>query len=134
MKKGIISMPNFDFETIDVPAMKVLASICPGCTINAVKASKVVGKYRLQVPQRIYNLPNISCNNRFCVSSPENKQRDVVAFFERVPFYETSVLPDCKGPSGCLCASTASGHIAMKIFGQTVVLGASKPFDALLLL
>mmetsp|Transcript_137522 Transcript_137522/g.293934 ORF Transcript_137522/g.293934 Transcript_137522/m.293934 type:complete len:603 (+) Transcript_137522:90-1898(+) len=95
-KKGIMSFPNFDFETVDVSQMKVLASIAPGCTVNAVKASKVVGKYRLRVPQRIYNLPDISCKNRLCVSNPQNKQRDVVAFFERVPYYESSVVPSCQ--------------------------------------
>eukprot|EP00418_Pyrodinium_bahamense_P100041 CAMPEP_0179025330 /NCGR_PEP_ID=MMETSP0796-20121207/7924_1 /TAXON_ID=73915 /ORGANISM="Pyrodinium bahamense, Strain pbaha01" /LENGTH=604 /DNA_ID=CAMNT_0020721337 /DNA_START=92 /DNA_END=1906 /DNA_ORIENTATION=+ len=94
--KGIISMPNFNFETVTIPQLKVLASIAPGCTVNAVSASMVVGKYRLHVPERIYNLPNIHCKNILCVSHPQNKQRDVVAFFERVPFYETSALPDCR--------------------------------------
>lgn len=94
--KGILSLPGFDFEQVTVPQMKVLASVAPGCTINAVKASRVVQKYRLSVPERIYNLPGICCRNEQCLSFPRNKQRDVVTYFERVPFYETSVLPGCK--------------------------------------
>merc|ERR1712190_419855 len=94
--KGITSLPNFDFETLTVAQLKVIASISPGCTVNAIRASAVVIKYRLHMPERIYNLPNISCKNELCISNPKNKQRDVVAFFERVPFYETSALPGCK--------------------------------------
>lgn len=94
--KGIMSLPNFDFQSLTVTQMKVIASIAPDCTVNAITNSAVVGKYRLRVPERIYNLPNISCKNKFCVSHPDNKQRDVVAFFERKPFYETSALPKCE--------------------------------------
>lgn len=96
LMKGIMSLPNFDFESITVPQMKVLASIAPDCTMNAVANSAVIGKYRLHVPERIYNLPIISCKNKLCISNPLNKQRDVVTSFERVPFYQTSVLPNCK--------------------------------------
>jgi len=96
MFKGIMSFPDFDFSVASVPQMKMLASIAPGCTMNAITNSEVVGKYRLHVPRRIYNLPNICCKNELCVSSPSMKQRDVVAFFERVRFYETSILPGCK--------------------------------------
>jgi len=94
--KGIMSLPNFDFTQVSVPEMKVLASVAPGCTINAIKGSKVINKYRLLVPERIYNLPNICCRNHLCVSAPANRQRDVIAYFERAPFYETSALPGCQ--------------------------------------
>jgi aspartate carbamoyltransferase len=96
MVKGIMSLPGLDFETVTVPQLKALASIAPGCTTNAVRDSAVIMKYRLSVPQRIYNLPNIRCKNERCISHPQNRQRDVVAFFERVPFYETSALPRCR--------------------------------------
>lgn len=91
--KGIMSFPNFEFEKVSVPHMKVLASVSPGCTVNAIADSKVVAKYRLSVPQRVYNLPNIHCKNKLCISNPQNAQRDAVAYFDRVPFYETSALP-----------------------------------------
>jgi aspartate carbamoyltransferase len=96
LMKGIMTLPNFDFQSLAVTQMKVIASIAPDCTVNAITNSAVAGKYRLRMPERIYNLPNISCKNKLCVSHPDNKQRDVVAFFERKPFYETSALPKCK--------------------------------------
>ncbi|CAK9095310.1 Protein PyrBI [Includes: Aspartate carbamoyltransferase (Aspartate transcarbamylase) (ATCase) [Durusdinium trenchii] len=73
----------------------MMASVAPGCTFNCVNDSKVVAKYRLQVPERIYNLPNISCKNSLCVSNPVNRQREIVAYLERVPYYVSSVLPNC---------------------------------------
>lgn len=94
--KGILSFPNFDFESLSVPQLKVLASVAPGCTVNVVKGSQVVKKFRLKVPLRIYNLPNIRCINQLCVSNPLNKQRDIPASFERTTFYETSAIPGCK--------------------------------------
>jgi len=93
--KGIMSFPNFVLESLTVPQLKVLASVSPGCTVNAVRGSKVVSKYRLSVPLRIYDMPNLGCKNELCISHPLNKQRDVKAFFGRVPFYRTSCLPDC---------------------------------------
>merc|ERR1712039_240860 len=96
LMKGIISLPHFDFSTLTVAQLKVLASIAPGCTVNTIVNSVVTKKYRLRMPERIYNLPNIHCKNELCVANPKNKQRDVVAYFERVPFYETSALPGCK--------------------------------------
>eukprot|EP00933_Yihiella_yeosuensis_P028905 TRINITY_DN22677_c0_g1_i1.p1 TRINITY_DN22677_c0_g1~~TRINITY_DN22677_c0_g1_i1.p1 ORF type:complete len:594 (+),score=90.69 TRINITY_DN22677_c0_g1_i1:116-1897(+) len=91
--KGIMALPNFDFASLQVTALKILAAVAPGCTINCISGSKVVAKYRVQVPTRIYNLPNISCKNSLCVANPVNKQRDVNPHFYRVPFYQSSVLP-----------------------------------------
>jgi len=96
MYKGIMSLPDFQFTSLTVADLKVIASIAPGCTVNIVSGSKVMKKFRLHMPEKIYNLPNIHCKNELCVSNPKNKQRDVVAYFERVPFYETSALPGCK--------------------------------------
>uniref|UniRef100_A0A7S4QEK2 Aspartate carbamoyltransferase n=1 Tax=Alexandrium monilatum TaxID=311494 RepID=A0A7S4QEK2_9DINO len=96
LRKGIISLPNFDFETVSLADLQVLASVAPGCTVNAITASAVAGKYRLGLPERIYNLPSTRCKNALCVSNPQNRQRDVVALFERAAFYETSALPGCK--------------------------------------
>lgn len=93
--KGILTLPGFDYKRLRVEEMKMMASVAPGCTFNCVKESKVVRKYRLEVPERIYNLPNISCKNALCVSNPENRQREIVAYLERVPYYVSSVLPNC---------------------------------------
>ncbi|CAE8641454.1 unnamed protein product [Polarella glacialis] len=92
LSKGIMTLPSYNLESLKVMELKILASVAPGCTINFVAGSKVVAKYRLEVPERIYNLPNISCRNGLCVSNPKNKQRDVYPYFERVPFYQSSVL------------------------------------------
>lgn len=93
-KKGLLALPDYDLSTVTVKEMKMIASIAPGCTVNAIRSSKVVGKFRLTVPERIYNLPkNIACKSSLCIANPKNKQRDVVSYFERVPFYETSVIP-----------------------------------------
>jgi len=81
LMKGIMTLPNFDFQSLTVTQMKVIASIAPDCTVNAITNSAVAGKYRLRMPERIYNLSNISCKNKLCVSHSDNKQRDVVAFF-----------------------------------------------------
>lgn len=93
--KGILTLPGFDYKSLRVEEMKMMASVAPGCTFNCVNDSKVVAKYRLQVPERIYNLPNISCKNSLCVSNPVNRQREIVAYLERVPYYVSSVLPNC---------------------------------------
>lgn len=92
LKKGLLSLPNFDLHKISVREMKMIASIAPGSTVNAVASSEVVGKFRLKVPERIYDLPNIGCKNKLCIANPKNKQRDVVPYFERIPYYETSHL------------------------------------------
>jgi len=94
--KGIMSFPNFACEGLTVSHLKMLASVAPGCTVNCIKESQVIRKFRLHVPLRIVNLPSICCKNTLCVSNPANKQRDISAFFERVPFYETSALPTAK--------------------------------------
>ncbi|CAK0911035.1 unnamed protein product, partial [Prorocentrum cordatum] len=58
-KKGLLALPDYDLSTVTVKEMKMMASIAPGCTVNAIQSSKVVGKFRLTVPERIYNLPNL---------------------------------------------------------------------------
>eukprot|EP00913_Durusdinium_trenchii_P029024 g27214.t1 len=90
--KGILTLPGFDYKSLRVEEMKMMASVAPGCTFNCVNDSKVVAKYRLQVPERIYNLPNISCKNSLCVSNPVNRQREIVAYLER----ESEYLYVCK--------------------------------------
>merc|ERR1719428_209037 len=101
--KGIISLPGVGIGDLSVPQLKMLASVAPGCTVNVVESSHVMKKYRLHVPERIYDLPNIACRRAACISNPKNGQRDVVTAFERVPFYETSALTctpaDGTGPS-----------------------------------
>lgn len=117
--KGLMALPGFDYKTVSIMELKVLASVAPGCTVNCIAGSKVVAKYKLQVPERIYNLPIVSCKNDLCVSNPQNKQRDVVAFMERVPYYETSVLPNCKATEFLyVCRYCRWPHVYENIFCQ----------------
>jgi len=93
--KGFMSFPNFPLDALTLTHMKVLASIVPGCTVTAFRADSMVCRYRLQLPERICNLPNTHCKNELCVSHPNNRQRDVFADFQREAFYKTSALPHC---------------------------------------
>lgn len=68
--KGIISLP--DILAFDEKNLKILAAIAPGCTLNMIKGSKVIKKYRLHTPPRIYNLEAISCKNENCISFPSH--------------------------------------------------------------
>jgi aspartate carbamoyltransferase len=68
--KGIISLP--DVMSFGERDLKKLGAIAPGCTLNLVHEHKVVKKYRLSMPPRIYGFDEISCKNESCISSPKN--------------------------------------------------------------
>ncbi|MFP4363274.1 MAG: aspartate carbamoyltransferase [Spirochaetia bacterium] len=76
--KGIISLPNIlDF---DEKQIKMLGAISPGCTINKIKEHRVLEKYRLHMPPRVYNFKEISCKNENCVSRAENSENILPEF------------------------------------------------------
>jgi aspartate carbamoyltransferase len=81
-KKGLISLPLIQKE-FDRKALKKLAALAPGCTVNIITDSKVQRKFRLHMPPRIYNFPSIQCANTNCVSHPGNMQREVQPHFIR---------------------------------------------------
>jgi len=66
--KGIISLPDVLF--FDDKVLKMLAAISPGCTLNLIKDGKVVKKFRLHTPPRVYGFSEISCKNENCISYP----------------------------------------------------------------
>jgi aspartate carbamoyltransferase len=66
--KGIIFRP--DAPELDRKDLKRLAAVAPGCTLNIVKDGKVVRKYRLHMPPRIYNFDDLQCSNEACISNP----------------------------------------------------------------
>lgn len=75
--KGIIALPNF--PEMERAIIKKLAAIAPGCTLNIINNHKVIHKYRIQMPPRIYNFVEISCKNPECISHPshhENAEAD----------------------------------------------------------
>ena len=78
LKKGIIAIPNLD--ELDSRKMKKLAAIAPGCTLNVVKNHCVVKKYRIELPPKIYNYPDICCKNDACISRPEYNENALTSF------------------------------------------------------
>lgn len=67
--KGLIAVPRH--KGLDQTQIKQLAAVAPGCTLNIIKGDKVVEKYRLNMPPRIYQFDEISCRNPNCISSEQ---------------------------------------------------------------
>eukprot|EP00754_Rhynchopus_humris_P009060 Rhum_TRINITY_DN13925_c2_g1::Rhum_TRINITY_DN13925_c2_g1_i2::g.65587::m.65587 len=98
LAKGVISLPAMAAADLDAEGLKKLAALAPGCTVNVVEGRRVVAKYRLRTPSRIFNIPSVQCKNEKCVSHEEQKQPDVCSDLLRVPFYVTSALK-CQLPA-----------------------------------
>eukprot|EP00906_Rhabdomonas_costata_P016177 RCo023216 len=76
--KGIISLPGQ--KPWSKPELKRLAAIAPGCTLNIVEQSRVVQKFRMHMPPRIYGFQDIHCQSEACVSHPVNLEHAVPEF------------------------------------------------------
>lgn len=70
--KGIISLP--DVLSFDKKQIKMLAATAPGSTLNIIKDSRVLHKYRLHMPPKVYNFDEISCKNENCISHPSHQE------------------------------------------------------------
>ena len=70
--KGIMSLP--DVLSFDDRQIKMLGAIAPGCTVNIIQNARILKKYRLHMPPRVYNFDEISCKNESCISSPVHFQ------------------------------------------------------------
>lgn len=81
--KGIISLP--DVTSFGERDLKKLAAIAPGCTLNLVRGGRVVKKYRLAMPPRIYAFDEISCKNPNCVSAPAHQEGLSPEFLRKTP-------------------------------------------------
>ncbi len=79
--KGIISLP--DVLSFDQRQIKMLGAIAPGCTLNIIKNARIVHKYRLLMPPRVYSFDEISCKNDACVSHPSHHQHVRPEFLRR---------------------------------------------------
>ena len=79
--KGIISLP--ETAEFDRAQLKMLAAIAPGATVNMIRESSVVSKYRLSVPPRVYDLPGLTCKNEECVSHESHHEPVVSEFIRR---------------------------------------------------
>ena len=76
--KGIIAIPNC--AAFEQHLIKKLAAIAPGCTLNIISDKKILHKYRIQMPPRIYNFSEISCKNPDCISHPSHHENADVIF------------------------------------------------------
>ena len=79
--KGLISIP--DLPDLGFKKIKKLAALSPGCSLNIVRASQVIRKYRLHMPPRIYNFAEISCRNPQCISHPDQHEGINAEFLRR---------------------------------------------------
>ncbi len=78
--KGIIFRPgSYD---LDRKQLKRLSAVAPGCTLNLIKDGRVIHKFRLYLPPRIYNFEDLACTNEACISNPEQNE-GVPAMFQR---------------------------------------------------
>ncbi len=78
--KGIIFRPGF-FD-LDHKAIKRLAAVAPGCTLNIIEDGEVKKKIRTKMPPRIYNFDDLMCTNDACISN-DTQSEHVGAMFLR---------------------------------------------------
>lgn len=77
--KGYISLPD---KYLSFKEIKKLAAISPNTTVNIIKDSRVVEKYRLQLPPRIYNFDEIRCKNENCITNPAHGENISASFIQ----------------------------------------------------
>ncbi|HUV08763.1 MAG TPA: bifunctional aspartate carbamoyltransferase catalytic subunit/aspartate carbamoyltransferase regulatory subunit [Spirochaetia bacterium] len=77
--KGMVALP--EVKEFDAKKLKKLAAIAPGCTLNIIRDQRVLHKYRLHTPPRIYNFKEISCKNPDCISHPAHDENAMTVFF-----------------------------------------------------
>ncbi len=78
--KGVLSLP--DLEEFDLIKMKKLSAIAPECTLNIVRDSMVIKKYRIHFPPKIYDFDEISCKNPDCISHPDRHENATPYFYK----------------------------------------------------
>eukprot|EP01060_Flectonema_neradi_P015898 TRINITY_DN2252_c1_g1_i1.p1 TRINITY_DN2252_c1_g1~~TRINITY_DN2252_c1_g1_i1.p1 ORF type:complete len:566 (+),score=72.19 TRINITY_DN2252_c1_g1_i1:74-1699(+) len=81
--KGLISLPLLTESFFDRRSIKKLAAISPGCTLNVICDDKVVKKYRLAMPPRIYDFEDIDCVNANCISHRKNHEHVRASFVRK---------------------------------------------------
>lgn len=77
--KGYISLPN---RYLTKGEIKKLAAISPNTTVNIIKDSRVVEKYRIKLPPTIYGFKELRCKNENCITNPVHGE-DVKPSFVR---------------------------------------------------
>jgi len=82
--RGFIAVPDCDIDSWDRQPLKRLAAMAPGSTLDVIEDGRICRAYRLQVPPRIYNFPDISCKNKACMSHKSQMQHEVPPYFLRI--------------------------------------------------
>lgn len=75
--KWIIFRPNSDISDKQI---RQLAALAPWCTINRIIKQQVSQKLRLSMPPKLYNLPQLSCQNHNCISHYSHHENIVAEF------------------------------------------------------
>jgi aspartate carbamoyltransferase len=101
LHKGIMAIPNL--MEFDRPNIKKLAAIAPGCTLNIIKNRKVIHKYRISMPPKIYNFKEISCKNPDCISHHHHHEHAQTIFYR-------------SGESSFICAYCDHTHTFKEIW------------------
>jgi aspartate carbamoyltransferase len=78
--KGLISIP--DVLELNGRMEKMLAALAPGSTINHIQNHKVVKKFRLEMPPRVYNFKEIGCSNENCISHESHREPITAEFWK----------------------------------------------------
>ncbi len=77
--KGIMFRPGA-YE-LSRKQLKRLSAVAPGSTLNLIQGGKVVNKYRLHLPPRIYNFEDLGCANEACISHPDQSEGVPARFY-----------------------------------------------------
>ncbi|ABR31047.1 bifunctional aspartate carbamoyltransferase catalytic subunit/aspartate carbamoyltransferase regulatory subunit [Thermosipho melanesiensis] len=75
--KGYISLPD---RYLSKKEIKKLSAISPNTTVNIIKNSRVVEKYRISLPPYIYGFAELKCKNENCITNPKHRE-NAEAFF-----------------------------------------------------
>eukprot|EP01064_Diplonema_japonicum_P008345 TRINITY_DN15812_c0_g1_i2.p1 TRINITY_DN15812_c0_g1~~TRINITY_DN15812_c0_g1_i2.p1 ORF type:complete len:534 (+),score=177.19 TRINITY_DN15812_c0_g1_i2:103-1704(+) len=81
--KGIVSLPTLTESFFDKAMLKKLSAISPECTLNVIEKDRVVTKYRLHMPPRIYDFEEIDCTNATCISHRKNHEHAMADFVRK---------------------------------------------------
>jgi aspartate carbamoyltransferase len=77
--KGLLFRP--DHPDPDDGAVRKLAAVIPGATVNVIRHGCVHRKFRLGHPRRIFGLPELICRNEACITYPENGEQTLPRFY-----------------------------------------------------
>jgi aspartate carbamoyltransferase len=75
--KWLIFRPNTDITDKQI---RKLAALAPWCTVNRIANQYISQKLRLSMPPKLYNLPQLSCQNHNCISHHSHHENIIAEF------------------------------------------------------